>query len=142
MKHNLPRSLLGLVLALGVVAPLLAAEPDLSDFKTVDTALTTTIKRGEKVTHQLPAYLGVQVATTAQSNLFVAAVAPDSPADKAGLKKDDLILTLADKELPDAAAFSEQLLSHHADDEVKLTIVRKNRLQDVTVKLGATSRPL
>src|SRR5690348_11446328 len=104
MTRTLPRFALGLVLALGFLWPLTAAEqagPDLSEFKTVDTALTTTIKR-EKAAAHLPGYLGVLIETTPQGNLVAADVQPDSPAAKAGIRKGDLMLKIGDKEVPDA----------------------------------------
>ena len=175
MTRTLPRYLLGLVLVLGFLWPLTAADPvapaktatvDLSEFKTVDNALTATIKKGEKLAQHQVGYLGVLVETSSQGNLFITGVAPDSPAAKAGLKKedrvdiglgvglginvaakpglqkDDLLLKFGDKDLPDAVAFHDQLLSHKPDEEVKLTIVRKNKLMEVTTKLGAPSKPM
>jgi immune inhibitor A len=155
MTRTLPRYLLGLVLALGCLWPLLAADPiqpvkaespsllpDLSEYKTVDTAVTTTIKRGGTAAQSLPGFLGVLVEITPQGNLMAVAIAADSPAAKAGLQQNDLLLKIGDKELADTDAFREVLLSHKADEEVKLTIVRKNKLQEITAKLGAPSRPL
>ena len=144
MTKTLPRYLLGLVLMLGCILSAKAEEkklPDLVGFKTVDQAKTTTIGEG-KTTQQQPGYLGILLQTTPQGNLIAADVAVDSPAAKAGLQKDDLVLTLGGKELADAAAFHEQLLAHKAGEEVKLTIVRKNKLQELTAKLGGPSKPL
>src|SRR5260370_11370303 len=94
MTRTQPRPFLGLVLVLGFLWPLTAANPaepgapDLSEFKTVDTALTTTIKREQTAAH-LPGYLGVLVETTPQGNLSVSAVQPDPPPPHAGAPKDD-----------------------------------------------------
>src|SRR5260370_5319762 len=103
MTRTQPRPFLGLVLVLGFLWPLTAANPaepgapDLSEFKTVDAALTTTIKREQTSAH-LPGSLGVLVETTPQGNLSVSAVQPDSPAAKAGVQKDDLLLQIDHKE--------------------------------------------
>jgi M6 family metalloprotease-like protein len=144
MTRTLPRTLLGLALALGVLWPLTAAEPaasDLSEFKTVDTAITTTIKR-DKLAANVPGYLGVLVETTPQGNLAAADVRPDSPAAKAGVQKGDLILKVGDKEVLDAGSFRDLLAAHAAGDAVTLGIVRKNRIVELTATLGAASRPL
>ncbi len=71
--------------------------------------------------------------------ILVSEVAQDSPAEKAGLKTNDILLTFGDQML-----FSpEQLVALvHADkggDQVQLGIVREGKKQDITVTLGEHS---
>jgi M6 family metalloprotease-like protein len=141
MTRSLHRYILGLAVVHGVLWSASAAEPDLSEFKTVDTAKTTAVKR-EKLTAHQPGYLGLLVETTPQGNVVAATVVPDSPAEKAGLKKDDLLLKIADKEVPDADAFRELLAAHPAGETVKLAVVRKNRLLEINATLAAASKPV
>src|SRR5215831_6820831 len=106
---RLPRYLaLAVVFGLACV-PLFAdppKSPDLSEFKTVDTAVTTRISRLAHAGAQ-PAYLGLLVEADADGKLRVAAVEPDSPADKAGLRKDDVVSTVAGQKPADAAALRD-----------------------------------
>ena len=147
MTRTLLRYPAGLILVLGFLWPLTAAAPaepampDLSEFKTVDTAITTTVKREKPASH-LPGYLGVSIETTPQGNLAAADVQPDSPAAKAGIRKGDLILKIGDQEVPDADGFRELLSAHAPGEAVRLGIVRKNRIVELTVTLGAASKPL
>jgi M6 family metalloprotease-like protein len=149
MIRTLPRYLLGLVLVLGLLWPLTAADPvapetklDLSEFKTVDKAIATTMKKAAPAVQGQSGYLGVHVATNPQGKLVVADVSLDSPAAKAGLQKEDLLLKVAGKEMKNPDVFREMLLAHRPGEDVKLSIVRQETPREITVKLGATSRPV
>jgi M6 family metalloprotease-like protein len=154
MTHMLPRSLLGLMLLLGLIWPLPAADDkneekkpaetklDLSEFKTVAQAKTTTIRATSGAPQGQAGYLGVHVEVNPQGKLVVGDVSLESPAAKAGLHKDDIIVKVADKEVHNPDVFREMLMSHKPGDEVKLAIIRKDKPQELTAKLGATSRPM
>jgi M6 family metalloprotease-like protein len=145
MMHTLPRYLLGLSIVVGLLWPLTAAEPaklDLSDFKTVDKATPTTIQAASGAPLGQAGYLGVNVELNPQGKLIVADVAADSPAAKAGLQKDDVIVKVADKEVNNADVFRELLLAHKPGDKVKLAILRQDKPQELTATLAATSRPM
>src|SRR5262245_15812905 len=77
---------------------------ELTGYRTVKTAATTFVKPFAAArTEGFAGYLGVSV-TLVEGKLTVAAVATDSPAARAGVKKDDVLLKAADK----AVATSEQ----------------------------------
>ena len=68
--------------AILIVAPLVwsQGETGLSEFKTVETAVTTKIVKGKTGAPPQPAYLGIQVETAPGGALRVVEIAPESPA--------------------------------------------------------------
>src|SRR5262245_37549560 len=64
-----------------------AGAEDLSDFRTVETAITTKISKAAPAAVTQPGYLGVHVAPDKQGRLVVAHLQADSPAAKAGLQE-------------------------------------------------------
>ncbi|MEZ6060428.1 MAG: PDZ domain-containing protein [Planctomycetaceae bacterium] len=113
---------------------------------------TATVEKNEP---QQFAYLGVAVESLHpafwahmkdvlehKQGLLVAQVAMDSPAEKAGLKQHDILTMYADQKL-----FSpEQLLGLvHADKagkQVKLSVTRDGKPQEITVTLGEHAVPV
>lgn len=67
-------------------------------------------------------------------------VADDSPAETAGLKKDDIIIAIDKVEIDDAADLTEQILAHKAGDEITVTVLRDGAEQDVTLTLESRRR--
>src|SRR5262249_51656571 len=86
-------------------------------------------------------YLGVHVAA-GQGKVVVADVAADSPAAKAGLQKDDVLMKLGGQEIRNPDVFRETLLSHRPGDEVKLVMVRQDKQQETPAKLFPVSGPM
>ena len=84
---------------------------DLSQFKTVEQAITTTIKAAGPAVKGQSAYLGVHVTADSQGRLVVADVSLDSPAAKAGLQKDDVVLKVAGHEVKNPDALSRNVSS-------------------------------
>jgi M6 family metalloprotease-like protein len=133
-------------LLLFAAAPLSAQEaapksaPDLAEFKTVDTAITTTIKKGA-ATAQVgsPAYLGVNLSIEA-GKLTVSGVEDNSPAAKAGLSVGDVVTKIDGKAVKTAEVFRSQLQTKSAGEPVKLTVKRGKETKELTANLIATSR--
>jgi M6 family metalloprotease-like protein len=145
MTRTLPRWLLGPTFLLGVLWPLTAADDkkhDPSQFKTVDKAIPAAVKKTGPVTLGQSGYLGVNVTAAGSGLVVVADVAPDSPAAKAGLQKDDILAKVGELDIRNPDVFRETVLSHRPGDEVKITVVRKGVAHDLTAKFGATSRPM
>ncbi|HTN77157.1 MAG TPA: trypsin-like peptidase domain-containing protein [Pirellulaceae bacterium] len=87
-----------------------------------------TIKQG---------YLGVQMqpASDQKPGAIVVSVVKDSPADKAGVKKDDRVVALAGEEVLDHTHLISLVGRHAAGDEVKLSVKRGEETLDLTLKL-------
>ncbi len=128
---------LGLLAILGT-GPAGADSPDLSEYKTVDTAATTTISRvSSQKSAALPAYLGVLLDPEARQDPVVAAVDADSPAALAGVQPGDVLLKLDGRDVKDGGTLMEILQGKSAGDLMEIALARK----DKTVNTKATLTP-
>jgi len=67
---------------------------------------------------------------------LIADVSKGGPADKAGLKKDDIIIAFGGKDIRDSGAFRNDVAATPIGRDVKVTILRKGKKQELTVKIG------
>ena len=130
-------------IALLAVAPVVWSQPppDLSEFKTVEHAITAKIVKEKKGSPQ-PAYLGIGVATVFGDHLAVTEVAPDSPAERAGLQKNDELLKLNGRAIAQPEVLRELLQAYQPGERITFQVLRNQERLDVTAVLGAVSRPL
>jgi M6 family metalloprotease-like protein len=156
MKRTPPGYALGLVVLLGIGWGLLAAEPnvaprpgdktpalpDLSEFKTAETATTTRISRAAPVAVGHSGYLGVHLEPDGHGKFAVADVAADSPAARAGVQRGDIVLHVEGQEIGNVDLFREMLLARSAGETVKLSLLRQDKPMELIATLGATSRPM
>jgi len=70
------------------------------------------------------------------NGVIVSKVQTDSPAEKAGLKEEDVILLFNAKEVHNSVELSTWIAGTHAGTSVTLKVVREGEPMDVTVKLG------
>lgn len=117
-----------------------AGDLDLSEFKTVETAQTTTIRKSEEKVAGQPGYLGAQVTSKA-GQLVVAHVEKESPAS-AVLKPGDIVEKCNDRQPAHVEELRDFLQAQVPGSLVKLMIRRGQEQLTVEVKLGAVSRPL
>jgi serine protease Do len=68
---------------------------------------------------------------------FVDAVRPDSPAAKAGIRADDLIVTVNKQLVQSCNAVAAELNQLEPDAEVRLTLLRSGELTEVTLRAAA-----
>ena len=80
-------------------------------------------------TYSLPIDYGA--LTGRDHNPSSIAIVPDSPADKAGVKENDIITELDGEKLGGESDLSDVLQKFQVDDEIEMTILRK----DQTIKL-------
>jgi predicted esterase len=80
-------------------------------------------------------YLGIAFTG---SGLRVGQVAPDGPAQRAGIRSGDLLIKLGDREVTSLAELRKALEAHKPGDKVVLEIERGGKPMALTVKLGAT----
>ncbi len=72
----------------------------------------------------------------AKEGVIVAEIVEDSPADKAGLQVQDVIIELDGKKVEDVVQLSKDIASRAPGTNVELTIIRDGKKKTVTVELG------
>jgi serine protease Do len=92
--------------------------------------------KGEVWNDQRPAvYVGIVVDRDAKTCKIVE-VAKDSPAAKAGLKADDVVISFGGRKVGDMSRLLELLSKRKPGDEVPLEVQRGEEVVKLTVKLG------
>jgi len=86
-------------------------------------------------------WLGAQVRLTSDG-LTIAAVIADSPADKAGLQRGDVITAVDGTAVEDMKALLAVIKDKNVGDTLTLSVLRDGAAQDVTVTLEARPEPL
>jgi M6 family metalloprotease-like protein len=117
------------------------ALPDLSEYRTVETATAARVSRAVPSVSEQPGYLGIHVEANATGKLTVGAVATDSPAAKAGLERGDLLSKADGRELAGPDALRDFLATKSPGDQIQLALLRKDKPVEVTARLAAPSRP-
>ena len=64
-------------------------------------------------------------------------VVKGSPAEKAGLKKNDVVVRYEGKDIPDASTFRNEVTETPIGKEASLTILRDGKKEELTVKIGS-----
>jgi serine protease Do len=97
-----------------------------------------TVQRGmlgvgiQPVTGDLAKSLGLSEAR----GVIVNSVTPGGPADKAGVKTEDVITQLDGKDVNDANALRNEVASKPPGTDVTLTVIRDGKPQQIRAKLG------
>lgn len=119
-----------------------SGEPELAGYRSVETAITTKITKSASPRIGQAGFLGVSVDFDESGRLVVVAVAGDSPAAQAGIELGDALVEIDGREVRQADALRELLMSKSAGDEIKLAVARGDETRELAAKLGATSRPM
>lgn len=138
------RAIASVVAAVFIAAPLAMAKE--TEKSAADGSKAAKAERQE--TRQV-AYLGVVIeplhpafwahlrdVLEHRQGLLVARVAQDSPADKAGLKSHDILMTYGDQKLFSPDQLVGLLRADKAGHKVKLSVLRDGKPQKVMVTLG------
>lgn len=88
---------------------------------------------------QVP-YLGVFgediTADSGQRGAIIREVVVGSPADKAGLKRGDLVLKIGDQEINGFGDLSQKIRQYKPSDKVKVTVLRDGKEETLEIELG------
>jgi thiol-disulfide isomerase/thioredoxin len=113
-----------LLLSLLITAPLAAGSPP---------------QQGEQVRPAGPPWLGLVANARPQGQgLLISKVLKASPASRAGLREDDILMTIDGKPLSSSRDFKVVMREHAAGDTLAATIIRDGRTRDVKITLEAT----
>ena len=80
-------------------------------------------------------YYNINVSRSIKSGVVVANVQSDSPAEKAGLQKGDIIIKIGDKDVANISKFKYYLYQYNVDDTIEVTFVRGSDRKTVNIKL-------
>ncbi len=78
---------------------------------------------------------GINIPKDVTGGVVISEVASNSPASRAGLKKGDIIISMAGEDIKSLAEFRYQLYKHKVGEEVVVKYIRDNKKQEVKVKL-------
>jgi S1-C subfamily serine protease len=87
------------------------------------------------------AYLGVVIEDGPDGGARVVEVAEDSPASRAGLRADDVVVRAGDEDVGTADELRRLVASRRPGDELGLEVRRGERDVSVVVELGTRPRP-
>ncbi|MBI2872542.1 MAG: PDZ domain-containing protein [Chloroflexi bacterium] len=82
-----------------------------------------------------------RLAISSTEGVAIAQVVPEGPADEAGAKVGDVILTANGTEMDEPGDVTKQLRDLAPGDQVTLTVLRAGQQITLTVTLGETPRP-
>lgn len=85
--------------------------------------------------------MGVILAEDEKNGLQIKEVSPKSAAEKAGLKKDDVIQSITGKKITKRKDLLELLKDKKEGDEVAIEILRKGKAQKLSLELMARPKP-
>ena len=111
----------------------------------IETAIQVaeTLMEGKEVERP---YLGVEIGEARPSYysdevyVYVNKVEEDSPADKGGLKKDDIIKKVNDAEINSIAYFQHELYKYDIGEKIKITVERDGEEITLVIKLGTKNK--
>jgi S1-C subfamily serine protease len=84
-----------------------------------------------------PGFIGVQIKYGPNRNgIEVIQVINDGPADKAGMKANDLITQIAGEAVGTLADFVKTIAGHKPGDTITLKVFRDGKAQDINVTVG------
>ncbi|MCL6520063.1 MAG: trypsin-like peptidase domain-containing protein [Armatimonadetes bacterium] len=124
---------------LGFAIPINVAQRAISDVQKYGRIIVPWIgiSYGE-ITPEIARALGLPVS----EGVIVAAVVKGGPADKAGIKPDDIIVQIGDRKVTGSAVIENFIRNARVGQKVELMIVRDSGRKQVTVELAEMPREL
>ncbi len=78
----------------------------------------------------------INIPEDVEEGVAVVSVETGSPADKAGLKKGDIIVKIGDADTGSIAEFRYELYKYKVGDKAVISYYRNDKLQTATITLG------
>lgn len=127
-----------------VVAPPPRPGVNLTGYKTVDQAIRANPKEfstGTSKSFGIPGFLGVVIGEN-RGKSIIDAVAPDSPAETAGIKEGDVLVKIGNEVVTSAPFARDTLRTILAGEKISLTVSRNGSIMQVAAVARANSKPL
>lgn len=99
----------------------------------------TMITKQLQQNYDLPVDYGAWIGRNRAGQKVKNAIVPDSAADKAGLKPDDIILEFDHKKLTTQDTLADVIVNYEPEDQVELKILRDGQEMTIKVTLGERS---
>ena len=149
------RRILFVALAL-IPSPLFAAEKpeaapfprvgvDLTGYRTAkDATLADRAKFKEVVTAAIPVpgFIGIEIGQDDKGRVIIEEIAPNSPAERLGLKAGDALLKVGEDGVLSAARLKEQFRGLSAGQAIPFTVERRGKTIELSVTTVEASKPL
>ncbi|MFT5302160.1 MAG: photosystem II stability/assembly factor-like uncharacterized protein, partial [Mariniblastus sp.] len=112
------------------------------DYHEADPNIVVAIVESEKIAKEPEDYsfAGLR-GEDADVGARVVTVTKDGPADKAGLKKDDIVVSVDGRVIPSYKEMLREVHKKLAGDTVKLVVSRERKLVDIEIELGKKPKP-
>jgi photosystem II stability/assembly factor-like uncharacterized protein/uncharacterized FlaG/YvyC family protein len=98
-------------------------------------AIIDSAETGKGTAPPPAAFLGIQGEDAADGGAMITQVVADTPAEKAGLKANDIVIAAADVEVKDYFDLTESLRGKKKDDKLKLKVRRDKETLDLEASL-------
>ena len=86
-------------------------------------------------------YMGVNITTQSDGiGVYVYSVEPGSPAEKAGIRKGDIIVGIGEYETPTLASLDKVLRNFKPDDVTTVQVYRNRQVLELTITFGAKNQ--
>jgi len=95
----------------------------------------------EKKLDPAKAWLGASHDNSDKDHLKIGNVIPGSPAEMAGLDRDDVVLAVDERSV-DENSFPRVVSEHKPGDTIHITVIRLGKLKEIPVTLTADPRPI
>ncbi|PHX63131.1 MAG: hypothetical protein CK551_07675, partial [Planctomycetaceae bacterium] len=136
------KAVIGLIFIVGG-ALVIAEEAGLKGYKTVTDAQKFKLEKwsvdGSK---KQAGKLGFRFDWSKESGAVVVEIEKDSPADKAGIIKGDVLSKLAGNKIPDIETLRLYLIGVREGDKVKILVKRESDLKEFELQAAPWSNPL
>jgi S1-C subfamily serine protease len=86
-------------------------------------------------------FIGVQIKKEEDGPVTIVSVMSDSPAEKAGLKDGDVLVTVGDVEASDLQTVVDTIRKLKPKDKVKIRVKREGKEKDIEVTVGEAPAP-
>lgn len=101
----------------------------------VSKGLSEILENSSPISQKLKSYLGI-IYNEHNSYVIIEGVIADSPAENAGLKSGDIILSINDIAVVKSGDVSKMISQHKPGDKMEIKILRENKIMTLMPALG------